>query len=306
MQNSSLKKYIELHIIIFIWGFTAILGKLISIDALALVWYRMAITTACIAIYFIFTKKSFKITLKEAFIFTFTGAIIASHWITFFHAIKVSNISVTLVTLSTGALFTSLIEPLLFKRKIDPLEIVFGIIIVGGIAIIFNIENNYIEGIIYALIAAFLSALFSVFNGLYAKKYSADIISLYQMLFGAAFVSVFMLFSGDLTVANFTLNSSDLIYLLILGGICTAYPSIAIIKLMRDITPYTILLSINLEPIYAIILAILIFGESEQMSSMFYIGALIIFATVVAEAIIKNIRKKRAKKKQITSHSALE
>lgn len=162
MQESKLKNYLLLHAVVFIWGFTAILGALISIDAVPLVWYRMVLTVIIIAIYFLITKKSFRIEKRAIAKFAISGIIIAVHWITFFKAIKVSNVSVALVIMSTGAFFTSLIEPIFFKRSIKLLEIFLGLLVIFGLYIIFNFESQYKMGIVYALISAFLSALFAV------------------------------------------------------------------------------------------------------------------------------------------------
>ncbi|MBS9768291.1 MAG: EamA family transporter [Flavobacteriaceae bacterium] len=293
MQKNKLKNYLELHLLVFIWGFTAILGALIHLDALPLVWYRMLIAVAFIGLYFIFTKKSFRTDRRSLGRFLLTGIIISLHWIAFFYAIKVSNVSITLAMLSTGALFTSFIEPLFFKRKIDPLEILFGLIIVAGLMLIFKVENGYTEGIIFALIAAFLSALFSVLSGLYVKEYPPHTLSFYQLFFGVLSITVYLFFAGHFTSDFFVLTTSDFVYLLILGGICTSYTFIASMKLMRYITPYTLLLTINLEPVYGIILAVFIFGEKEKMSTQFYLGAVIILLTVIIEAVVKHRRKKR-------------
>ncbi|MGG8496949.1 DMT family transporter [Tenacibaculum sp. TC6] len=301
MQENKLKNYLLLHFIVFIWGFTAILGALITIDAIPLVWYRMLLAVVFIAIYFLFKKKSFEIEKKAIFKFIISGIIIAVHWITFFKAIKVSNVSVALVTMSTGAFFASLIEPLFFKRKIQAIEILLGLMVIGGLYIIFNFESQYTLGIVYALISAFLSALFSVLNGVYVKKYEATVISFYQLLFGVLGVTLFLLFTNQFSVTFFKLSMSDWFYLSVLSSICTAYAFIASVKVMRYLTPYTVMLTINLEPIYAIILALIIFGEKEQMNPEFYYGACIVLFVVLLNGLIKNsasIRKKIRTKKR--------
>ncbi|MDO9261276.1 MAG: EamA family transporter, partial [Flavobacteriaceae bacterium] len=282
MQTNNLKNYLHLHLIVFIWGFTAILGALISIDAIPLVWYRMLLASIFILMYFLFKKKSLKIDGRIALKFLFGGLIIALHWITFFGAIKVSNVSVALVTLSTGALFTSFLEPIFFKRKVNYIEILFGLIVVFGLYLIFKVETEYWLGIILALIAAFLSASFSVLNGLYVQKYEPATISFYQILFGVLAITIYFLFNGNFTVEFFQLKPTDWLYLLILSSVCTAYAFIVSVKLLRYLSPYTIMLTINLEPVYGILLAVLIFGEKEMMDSMFYVGALIILFTVLA------------------------
>lgn len=291
MQGSRFKDYLHLHLIVFIWGFTAILGALISIDAIPLVWYRMFLAAVFIALYFVIRRKSFQIDRKSLLKFVFTGILIALHWITFFHAIKVSNVSVALVTMSTGAFFTSLIEPIFFKRRIRLIEIILGAMVVGGLSIIFTFESQYTLGIIYALISAFLSAIFSVLNGLFIKKNEAGVISFYQLFFGAMFITGYLLVIGEMTADFFMLSTTDWYYLLILSSICTAYAFIASVKVMRSLTPYTVMLTINLEPIYAIILALIIFGEKEEMNSEFYLGAFIVLFVVLLNGLLKNMKK---------------
>ncbi|MGB1041754.1 MAG: DMT family transporter [Tenacibaculum sp.] len=299
MEGNKLKNYLHLHFIVFIWGFTAILGALISIDAVPLVWYRMFLAVVFIAIYFLIRKKTFKIEKKALLKFAISGVIIAVHWITFFKAIKVSNVSVALVTMSTGAFFTSLIEPLFFRRKIKTIEIFLGMLVILGLYIIFNFESQYTLGIVYALISAFLSALFAVLNGLFIKKYDANTISFYQLLFGVLGVTLYLLVTNQITTSFFQLSSSDWMYLVVLSSICTAYAFIASVQVMKYITPYTVMLTINLEPIYAIILALIVFGEKEEMNTEFYYGAFIVLFVVVLNGVLKNttlIKKKINKK----------
>jgi drug/metabolite transporter (DMT)-like permease len=195
---------------------------------------------------------------------------------------------VALVTMSTGAFFTSLIEPLFFRRRIKLLEIVLGFLVIGGLYIIFNFESQYQLGIIYALISSFLGALFAVFNGLFVKKYDANSISLYQLFFGTVFVAIYLYFSNGFTPTFFDIPKMDWVYLVILSSVCTAFAFITSVKVMKYLSPYTVMLTINLEPIYAIILALFIFGEKEKMNPAFYFGALLVFGVVLANGIIKN------------------
>ena len=194
MQNVNLKSYLHLHFIVFIWGFTAVIGALISLDAMPLVWYRMVLAIGFILIYIAFKKMPLRVPPKTLIGFLFAGLIIALHWFTFFKAIKVSNISVTLACLSTGAFFTSLLEPLFYGRKVIWYEVFFGVVVVFGLYIIFNVEGDSLNGILLALTSAFLSALFSVINGKYAKEYNPTVISFYELLGGVLFFSVFLLF----------------------------------------------------------------------------------------------------------------
>lgn len=288
MPKTNLKSYLHLHFLVFIWGFTAILGALISLNAVPLVWYRILFAAIILFVYFIIKRKSIKTSARALIHFFIGGIIIASHWIAFFSAIKIANISVALVTLSTGAFFASLIEPIFFKRKVIPSELFFGLTVVFGLYLIFSFEGELSLGVLYALIAAFLSALFSVYNGLLVKKYDADVISFYQLVFGVVFITSYVLATTGFELIYFTLKNYDLFYLLILSSICTAYAFVISVKLMKNLTPYTLMLTINLEPVYGIILAVLIFGNKEKMSPTFYIGAGIVVLIVIVNGIIKN------------------
>ncbi len=293
MLSDNLKSYLHLHVIVFIWGFTAVLGALISLDALPLVWYRMAIAVVFILVYVGYKKISLRLPTKILIQLLFAGIIIALHWFTFFRAIKVSNVSVTLACLSTGAFFTSFLEPILFGRKIIWYEVFFGVIVVIGLSIIFRVEGHYIEGILLALSSAFLSALFSVINSKFAKQYNPTAISFYEISGGVLFFSLFLLGSNSFTPSFFKISASDWMYLAILSSVCTAYAFIASVKVMRFLSPYTVMLTINLEPIYGIILAVLVFHEKEKMSPQFYLGALIILVTVITNGIVKNYQTKK-------------
>jgi drug/metabolite transporter (DMT)-like permease len=293
MQNDSLKSYLHLHLIVFIWGFTAILGALISLDALPLVWFRMLFAVFFIGIYLYIKKINLKIPPRDLMVFILMGLVIALHWFTFFKAIKVSNVSVTLACLSTGALFTSILEPIFLRKKPVLYEVFFGVLVVLGLYIIFQVEGDYIYGILIALTSAFLSALFSVVNGQYANKHEATVISFYELAGGVTFFTLVLLFNQSFSFSFFQLSLSDLGYLLILSSICTAYAFIASVKVMKHISPYTVMLTINLEPIYGILLAVLIFKEKEQMSPTFYVGALIILSTVLMNGLVKYYLKKK-------------
>lgn len=298
MEENKFKNYLLLHFIVFIAGFTAILGALIAIEAIPLVWYRMLLAVVIIALYFIITKKTFHVDKIGILKFTISGIIIAVHWITFFKAIKVSNVSIALVTMSTGAFFTSLLEPLFFKRKIKFIEILLGLIVIGGLYIIFNFESQYLMGIMYALISAFLAALFSVINGIYVKSYDPNIISFYNLLLGMIAITLFLFFTNGFTSDFFILTTTDWVCLFLLSSICTAYAFIESVRVMKYLTPYTVMLTINLEPIYAIVLALLFFGEKEKMQTEFYYGSIIVLFVVLLNGIIKNSSKIKKKLQQ--------
>ena len=291
MQNDNLKSYLHLHVIVFIWGFTAVLGKLISLEALDLVWYRMLFASVIMTFVVLINKERIKVPFNVLVGFIVSGIIIALHWLTFYQAIKVSNVSITLACLSTGAFFASILEPIFYKRKIIWYEVLFGLIVIFGLGIIFKVETQYTTGIYLAVTSAFLSALFSVINGKYAKEYSPNVISVYELSSGFLFLSIYLFFADSFTPAFFALSSNDLLWLFLLSSICTAYAFSASVKVMKFLSPFTVMLTINLEPIYGIILVLLIFPENEKMSPMFYIGAIIILATVIVNGIVKSRKK---------------
>lgn len=292
MPNAKIKNYLHLHVLVFIAGFTAILGQLISIDAIPLVWYRMLFALVFIGVYVLISQAKIRIPLKSVLKLSFAGIIIALHWITFFGSIKASNVSIALAMFSTGAFFASLLEPLIYRRKIIRYEIFFGIIVIIGVYIITQSELEYLSGIILGIISAFLSSFFAVMNGKFLEKHTATVISFYEFISGVAFITIYLIFSeSGFTTDFFLLHVSDIIYLLVLASICTAYAFIASVYVMRYISPYTVVLTYNLEPVYGIILAIIIFPEKEKMSLNFYIGAAIVIAVVMINGILKNTKK---------------
>ena len=287
MPKDKITNLIHLHFIVFIWGFTAILGKLITIDALPLVWYRMLIATLGILCYLKWVKQSLRVNKKTLLWFVIAGVIVALHWVTFFLAIKVATVSVALAMMATGAFFTALLEPILFKRKIIGYEIFFGCLVIVGLYLIFKVETNYSYGMAIALISAFLAALFAIINGKLVKTNKPSVISFYELGVGVLFLTIILWFKGNYTLDFFRIPSTDWAYLVVLGVLCTSYAFIAAVKVMRVLTPYTVMLTTNLEPVYGILLAWFIFGNEEKMNPLFYLGAGIILITVIANGVLK-------------------
>lgn len=288
MQNDNLKSYLTLHLIVFIWGFTAILGALLTINPDAIVWYRMIFASLLLGFSILLNKKSFFVSFEVFLKLVFVGLLIALHWIFFFRAIHVSNVSVTLSVFSLGAFFASLIEPLFFGRKVIFYEVLFGLITIVGFGFIVNMEIKYVEGILYALIAIIVGVLFTIFNGKLIKENDATLITFYEFLSGAFFISVYFLFQNKFNVDFFVLTQKNWILLLILSSICTAYAFTASVKVMEKLSPYTVMLTTNLEPVYGIVLAYFIIGGKEKMGISFYVGALVIFVLVLLNSIYKN------------------
>ncbi|MNX42786.1 EamA-like transporter family protein [compost metagenome] len=291
MQNDNLKSYLNLHVIVFIWGFTAILGALITINADALVWYRMVFAGVFLALFIVYRKKSFVIPLPSLAKLLFVGALIALHWILFFKAIHVSNVSITLSIFSLGAFFASLLEPLFYGRKVLWYEVFFGLIIIAGLALIMKVEINYLSGMLYALASIILGVLFTLMNGKLIEKHDPSVISFYEFGAGVFFISIYFLFQQKFSADFFVLTFNNWMLILVLASVCTAYAFTASVKVMQKLTPYTVMLTTNLEPVYGIILAYFILGGKEKMSTEFYIGALIIVITVILNGVIKHYKK---------------
>jgi len=287
MPNVKTKSYLHLHLIVFVWGFTGVLGELISVGSITKVWYRMSIALILVGIYIWYKKISLQISIKTLLVFFASGFLIALHWFAFFEAIEISNVSVTLAALSTGAFFTSILEPIFYNRKIIGYEVVFGLLVMLGLYIIYDVNGDFLNGILMGLLAAFLSASYSIINGKFAGKHNSSYISFYQIIGGVFFISVYFFFTDEFSFDFFNLNTNDWVYLLILGSICTAYTFITSLEVMKHLSPYTVMLTINLEPVYGIILAIIVFPETEKMNIGFYIGATIILLTILVNGYFK-------------------
>lgn len=295
-MKESFRANVLLHVIVLIFGFTGVLGKLISANSDVLVLYRMFIAALGIWAYGYFTKKIEPISTKQILKLIGIGGIIALHWITFFESIKVSNISVALICISSASLFTALLEPLFYRRRVNLVEIFFGLIVVAGLLLIFNFEPQYQLGITLSLISAFLAALFTVLNGMLVKETGPTTISAYEIGGGALILLIYLGSKNGIDLPAFMVSLPDLGYLLILGLICTSYAFVASVQIMKQLTPFTVALTINLEPIYAIIMAFAFFGEHNNVGWSFYLGGAMILGTVILNGVVKNpnfIRNRR-------------
>lgn len=283
---ASLKKsIITLHITVFVWGFTGILGALISINPYYLVWYRVLIATISLVFFCVLKNISLKADLNSILKLLATGLLLGLHWILFFGAIKASNVSITMVCLSSLTLFAAILEPIFNRVKMSKLEVLIGLIIIFGIYLIFQFEGEYTTGIIMGLSSAFVATLFTIINGKQIKNRGAIVISFYELVGAFLGVTVYLLFKSGLK-QSFYLPTLDIFYLLILGTVCTSVAYVYGVGVMQNLSAFRVLLITNLEPVYAIIMANLFFGKTEQMSIQFYIGALIILTAIFTYPII--------------------
>jgi drug/metabolite transporter (DMT)-like permease len=283
------KNLLLLHITVFIWGFTAILGALISVSAYELVWYRMLIASISLMVYeYFWNKNKPKLAFKKQLILLGIGGIVALHWFFFYHSIKTSTISVALVCLSSTALFTSFMSPIFNKKtKISLVDLFIALLIIVGIIFIFSFETQYTEGIIYGLIASFCAALFTILNEIEVKDLPASTIGSYQMIGGFLCLSAYLALTNHQHNYQFAISMSDFGYLVLLGTVCTALAYVTGVAVMKELSAYTVVLTTNLEPVYGIVLAVLIFGKRELMTAGFYQGAAIILLAVFVYPFVK-------------------
>ncbi|MGL2994998.1 DMT family transporter [Flavobacterium sp. TSSA_36] len=292
MPNDNFNSYLNLHLIVFIWGFTAILGALITIDADFLVWYRMLLAALFLGGFLWIKKISFRVSFSAILKLVLVGLLIALHWITFFESIKVATVSITLSVFSLGAFIASLLEPIFYGRKVLWYEVFFGVVIIAGLALILQVEINYLQGMLLALVSIFLGVIFTLFNGKLIEHHEPSVIAFYEFLSGFVFITLYFFYKGAFTVDFFILTPKNWLLLFVLASVCTAYAFTASVKVMRRLSPYTVMLTTNLEPVYGIILAYFILGGKEKMSTEFYLGALLIVITVILNGVIKHYKEK--------------
>jgi len=273
------KNLLILHFTVFIWGFTGILGALISVSAVSLVWYRVLIASLSLFLYFKLNKTALKLDMRSFFKLIFTGALVGGHWILFFASIKLSTVPVTLVCLSSITLFTAIFEPLINKKRISKLEILAGILIILGIATIFKFESRYTKGIEAGLLSAVFASLFSIINSRQVKKFEAPVIAFYELSGAFVWISIYLLFTGGFN-QSMALRGADIGYLFILGTICTSLAYVAGVSVMRELSAFRVALITNLEPVYGIVMSFVFFKDMNKMTLGFWVGAVILLSTI--------------------------
>jgi len=276
------KALLQLNAAVFLWGFTGVLGRAITLDSVWLVWYRLLITVVTLWIIYAALKRIKKLPLKSIIYIGTIGTVQAFHWVCFYGSIKYANVTIALTCLSTSALLSSVIEPLILKKRFDPFEIILGLFAIAGIVIIYNTHVQFSIGIIVGLVAALLTVIVSVLNKKIIDSYEAQQITLYQLTGG--FVGLTIL----LPVCNYLIppvhqypTSLDWVWLLALSWICTIFTFFLYILSLKKISAFTMNLTLTLEPVYGIILAFIIFKENRYLSNWFYLGFALIAIAVV-------------------------
>ena len=286
-MNTKTKSHLLLHSVVAIFGFTGILGKLITIDAIPLVFWRTTIGGIVILVWLAIrnkiTKKSRGTLLKMSGV----GLLVAAHWILFFASIKMSTVSVALVMVATTPMFVGFIEPIVFRRKLDLKELFVSAIVIAGVSTIFSISSEYLLGMILGLLSAFLAALFSTLNAVLVKEFDASNISMVELLSASLGITLLLIFTGGMNKELFIMSSENWLWIFILAVVATSFAFIASTAVMKVLTPFTTAIAINLEHVYAIILAVLIFGDEEVMGVEFYFGTSLIIGAVIINTLIK-------------------
>jgi len=282
--------YFKLHLSIFIYGFTGILGKWILLSEGVLVWYRMGLTALIYLVWLYLRKGLTRISWKQVWEIGFPGIILALHWLTFYGSIKYGTVSVTLVCFSTGPLFTALLTPLFEKKRISRTEIFISCMLTLGVYLIYAFEKVYAIGILLGLVCAVFNAWCSILNKKLVNKYPTALVNTYVIFFGWIFLTVFLpfyLMIGD-GIPKLLPTLSDWGYLLILTVVCTNFAYHLTLEAMKHISAFHVMLSLNLEAVYGILLALVLLGENKTINSGFIVGASLIFATVFIYPLLEN------------------
>ncbi|HNT51100.1 MAG TPA: DMT family transporter [Cyclobacteriaceae bacterium] len=291
------RDYIHLHFLVFLWGFTAVLGKLISIPSVEMVFYRTLLAAAGIGVAMLLLKKTFSISstlLTKVFA---TSIIVAIHWIAFFVSGKISNPSTSLVGFATCSFWAAILEPIIKRKKISAIEIALGVVVLIGLGIILAFDFKHPLGLLLGVISGLTAAWFSIINSKLVHQVNAYTITFYEMLGACLLILFFMPFYVKLPGVdqlNIIPTLSDWFYISIMAWACSVYAFTASINLSKRISVFMIQLALNLEPVYGIVLALLVFGQQEVMNWPFYLGTTIVLSAVIIYPILKNRTQTRA------------
>ena len=288
--SPSFTDYFQLHFIVLIWGFTAILGKLLApLDASAVVLFRTVLAVLGLGAVLAVRRQNVRVDRVDYWRLLATGGLIGLHWVLFFLAARLANVSVCLAGMATSSLWASMLEPLVLRRRVRPVEVVLGAVVMAGLYLIFRFEFDKVVGLMVAVFSAMLSSLFTIINSRFTHRYNSLVISFYEMIgasagaFGLWLLARFMDTNGAGSVIQYVPETGlQWFWLFILSMVCTVYAYTVGVGLLRKFSPYMAVLTVNLEPVYGILLAVLIFGGTERMTLGFYGGTLVILVAVLA------------------------
>jgi len=298
--SAALKSQVLLHFVVIIFGFTAILRRLIDLPSMHIVWYRMTIAFLGLLVFMLLSRHVFKSSWSARLSFLGIGVIVAAHWLFFFEGIELANSSTCLAGLASTTLFVALFEPLVFKRSLSYVELILSALVIGGLLCIsWELPDGHIVGFLMGILAAILAALFSTINGKLIRKHNANEITLWEMLGGALAVTVYFSIRGTWSEDFFSLTGEQWMWMLVLGLVATSFAYVASVYILKSLTPFTVSLAINLEPVYGMALAVLLF-EDEKMSPGFYAGTAIILATIIGNVFYKRHQRRKGLQQEST------
>jgi drug/metabolite transporter (DMT)-like permease len=283
--------YLKLHFIVFLWGFTAILGLLITLPSVEMIFYRTLLAAMGMGAVLLWTKGTFEVSRTDAVKLILIGCIVCVHWFMFFGSARVSNASVSLVGFATNSLWAALLEPWLNRSRIKKFELLLGLVVILGLYVIFSFDFEYKLGLALGIAAGFTAALFSVFNGKMVRRVDANTITFYEMtgafMATGLFLPIYLITFAENHQLNLNPTTLDWVYIAALAWVCTVYAFSMAVKLMKKLSVFFIQLTLNLEPVYGIIMALIILGDREKMGLNFYLGTLIIIGAVAAYPSLK-------------------
>lgn len=294
LRPSMRKAFIQLHTAVFLAGFTGILGRLITLNEALLVWYRLLITVVTLWALYFFQNKLHRVSWAGIGRIAGVGVIVALHWVTFYASIKYANVSVALVCFSAIGFFTAILEPLITRKPFNTTELLLGLLVMAGIYLIFHFDPQFKTGIIMGIISALLASLFPVFNRMLVQQYKPETVTLYQLSGGFLFLTILVPVYLLYFPATYIIPTlSDAGWLLVLSWFCTVWAFSLSMKALKKISAFTVNLTYNLEPVYGIALAFLIYREDKYLSGSFYIGLFLIMLSVVLHTwLVYKTRKK--------------
>lgn len=287
-----------LHFTVFLWGWTGIFGKLIQQETAQLVFTRTFIALAGLTVFALATRRSLDWRTPDLKHYFFMGLLIVLHWLSFYGSIKVSTASIGAACMATSTMFTALMEPFWFKRRIRPYEVVLGVVVIGALLLMFGLETKYRLGIALGVVSAWLSAWFNIVNGVLVRRGDPVRIGFYELLFVMLCAAAWVSANGQVPQLPWTLSPDDLQYQLLLGLVCTTFAFVTGIAVMKQLSPFTVVLAVNLEPVYTIAIALLIWGEGERMHTGSYAGIAIILLCLFANGWLQ--RRERQKQEATT------
>ncbi len=293
---SSLKRsFIQLHVFVFLAGLTAPIGNLIQLNGLNLVFYRMLLTVLALIPIYILHQRSNKVVLKDKVKLMLIGVLIAIHWVCFYGSIKLANVSVALVCISCVGLFTAILEPFMFKTKFIWYELLIGLLSLIGILFIFQFDIHFRTGILVGLVSSLFAAIFTILNKRITSQYTTQTIQTFEMLGGLSFLTIVLFGIKNIQHTNFTFpTQSDWFWLIILSLICTVMANYLMLSALKKISAFTLNVTLNLEPVYGIIIAIILFQEHKQMGMGFFIGMSLIAISVLLQ-MLRVLRQQKTK-----------